>query len=979
MKRINESSLIIAFIILFSHSVYAQQELKICALRVSFQEDQNSLTTGNGLFLMDTSNIEPFTVDPPPHNKSYFQDQIIAVKNYFFAASKGQLNITGEVFPLSQNDSYQLPYEMNFYNPNTTDEENDRQLAQLLIDAVQLADLDSNIDFSQFDVVTVFHAGIGKDIDVGFDETPQDIPSLYLSWNFLRNTIGDPFAGIVVDNGNILIQNGIILPETESQVDFQLALTGIFASNIASHLGLFDLFSASEQVTGIGQFGLMDVGQFNVFGLVPAIPCAFSRVLAGWDIPNKITAPQSSIQINRFLGEPSLFDNIVKIPINSDEYYLLEYRGERDINIDSVYFELSENRTEAPSYLEVLSTYLPNNITISDSTGVLLKVDDYDWGLPGSGILIWHVDERVIAERGESNRINDDPENRGVDLEEADGSQDIGFTYDITEPGYQSELGTWLDFWFNMTEFRPLYKNEFSPTSSPNTRSNRNYANTHIVLDSFSNNFSDIMTFDYSRDYFEAGFPVSINNNENLIFSPLKGFKFTVNASAIITSDNMGNIYALSSEGKGIFSDSSYIIAQLPIQEKVDFVLGDSNSDEIFDKLITSTKSGFISGFDLIDANIDLLADTLFTINLGVEIINRPVVQGQYFYITTAENRIQRYKFNGADPIDTLISSINSDLVFINGLNDFVFSSNSVFGPIVVDINSDGTTDKIFFPDSNTIEIDFSNGDIKNYLTDYKMNGLPAIADVDFDGFYEIIYNSNNFINGINYNNSQISNMPFKPVLTENENLLGTPLIADINDDDIIDIISITNQGQIFAYNANGEILDGFPLSGGGIISESPLLIDIDNDSNLELFTVTTNGEINGWQFDEGFTFDNLWWTQQSFAADNNLYLSKSLTPIISGYNELLPSKKVYNYPNPNIDDFTYIRYFLTENADINIKMFDLAGDIVDSFNGPGNSGVDQQVEWKVSNIESGVYLCRVEAKSAGRSEVRIFKIMVIH
>ncbi|MCK5033248.1 MAG: T9SS type A sorting domain-containing protein [Calditrichia bacterium] len=979
MKRIHDFSLIIALIILLTHSVFAQQELKICALRVSFQEDQNSLTTGNGLFLTDTSGVDQFTVDPPPHNRSYFQDQIIAVNNYFLAASRGHLNISGEVFPLSQNNSYQLPNEMNYYNPNTTDDENDRRLAQLLIDAVQLADMDADIDFSQYDVVTIFHAGVGKDIDVGFDETPQDIPSLYLSLEFFKKALGDTFSGISVDNGNVLIENGIILPETESQVDYQLALTGIFASNIASHLGLLDLFSATEQVTGIGQFGLMDVGQFNVFGLVPAIPCAFSRALAGWDTPLDITTPQSSIQVNQFKGELTQNNSIVKIPINSDEYYLLEFRGERTINIDSVYFAISENSSEFPTYLEVLSTYLPNRITVSDSTGVLLKVDDYDWGLPGAGILIWHIDEQVIAEKGETNRINDDPENRGVDLEEADGSQDIGFTYDITQPGYQSELGTWLDFWFDLSKYRPLYKNEFSPSSSPNTRSNQNYANTHIVLDNFSKNYGDVMTFDYSRDFHEVGFPVSLSNNENSKFCFLKGAKYSANTSAIFSSDDEGNIYAVTSEGKGIFSDSSYIIAQLPGVEEVDFVLGDSNSDEIYDKLIASNKSGFIAGFDLVDANTDLLADTLFTLNLGVEIINQPVIQGQYFYITTIEDSIRQYSFSGDFEAGTLLSSINSNVVITGGLRDIVFSSSSVFGPIVVDINTDGIVDKIFFPDSNTIEIDFSNGDIQKYFTDYKMTGLPSVADVDLDGYYEIIYNSKNLINAINYNNSQVTNMPFKPVLIENENLIGTPLIADINNDDIVDIISITNQGQLFAYDSNGDLLNGFPLSAGGNVSDSPLLIDIDNDANLELFTINQNGDINGWQFDEGFSIDNLWWTQQFYSPENNLYLTKHLMPVIPGFSELLPARKVYNYPNPNIDDFTNIRYFLTEEANVNIKIFDLGGDIVDSFNGPGNSGVDQQIEWNVSDIESGVYLCRIEAKSASKSDVRIIKIMVIH
>ena len=74
--------------LLLAINVFAQQELKICAIRVEFQEDQNELTTGNGLFNYDTTGITQFTIDPPPHDRSYFQDQIIAVKNYYLDADE---------------------------------------------------------------------------------------------------------------------------------------------------------------------------------------------------------------------------------------------------------------------------------------------------------------------------------------------------------------------------------------------------------------------------------------------------------------------------------------------------------------------------------------------------------------------------------------------------------------------------------------------------------------------------------------------------------------------------------------------------------------------------------------------------------------------------------------------------------------------------------------------------------------------------
>ena len=51
----------------------------------------------------------------------------------------------------------------------------------------------------------------------------------------------------------------------------------------------------------------------------------------------------------------------------------------------------------------------------------------------------------------------------------------------------------------------------------------------------------------------------------------------------------------------------------------------------------------------------------------------------------------------------------------------------------------------------------------------------------------------------------------------------------------------------------------------------------------------------------------------------------------------------------------------------------------MDEFNGPGQAGVANEIKWNVENIASGVYLCRVKAVSASRSESRIIKIMVVH
>ena len=48
--------------------------IRVCALMVSFQEDDKESTTGNGKFLseIEGTDCEFYHVDPPPHDRAYF-------------------------------------------------------------------------------------------------------------------------------------------------------------------------------------------------------------------------------------------------------------------------------------------------------------------------------------------------------------------------------------------------------------------------------------------------------------------------------------------------------------------------------------------------------------------------------------------------------------------------------------------------------------------------------------------------------------------------------------------------------------------------------------------------------------------------------------------------------------------------------------------------------------------------------------------
>ncbi|KAA3608441.1 MAG: T9SS C-terminal target domain-containing protein [Calditrichaeota bacterium] len=974
--------LIFCFIVLISASeLFSYQNIKIAAIRVEFLIDDNDLTTGDGTFLVDSVTTDPFAIDPAPHNRTYFKDQIIAAGNYFNSVSNGNVQISGDVFPKSMNGAYSLAREMSYYNPNTTQSEIDKGIGNLFVDAITVADEDPDFNYSDYDLVVIFHAGVGRDIDLGFDETPQDIPSLFVTADFMKEKWDDSFSGISVDGGNTVIRQGIILPETENQQDVQVALTGLFVSNIGSYLGLLDLFSPGEQRSGIGRFGLMDVGLFNISGLIPAIPSPFSRKKLGWESPHYLTSNQNSIQIAQYGSAASnTVPSLIEIAVNQDESFLLEYRHNQNSNIDSLQFEISKDRDEFAGHMEVLKTFFEDEIEISDSSGVLLSVKNYDIGLPGKGILIWHIDQSVIR-NNESNSINDDPEWRAVDLEEADGSQDIGESYSLLDAGYQSELGTLFDYWFKGND-APLYKNIFSAESRPNSLSNLNRANTGITISNFSSNKSEIMTFDFKKDFHVPGFPKSLKSSGKPFTISAKpelnsGIPAIEQADWVFTINESGAINAFGKNGEGLLFQNKNILAKVDANSTgiQSIALADTNGNGN-PELLIAMSGGTLSGFDITVADDSLAKEIFSTTENITAAVNSPIVvdRNQIFYVDGIN--INRFSVKGL-PNGFIGTSLNMNDVLIKDLTairstfdfDFIGAVNS--NEIVYAVNSENTeneTTEYFVTDST--------GVLKHSFTSDKLLGQFSIAVLESTP--AIVFNSQKELHVKNLNGSAVINFPIRPNLLEDEYFVGTPAIVDASGEDDIVIIVTTNKGQLFAYDQKGNSVEGFPLSFGGSFSESAIVVQLNDDTALELVAVSNSGIASAIEIPGTNTSSEIIWGSSNFNSANNADLDTSYTTIPISDN-LLPKSRFFNYPNPNEGDETTIRYFLNEAAEVNILIFDAAGYKIDEFSGPGLAFTANEVKWQVGNVASGVYICQLEAVSETRTERKMIKILVVH
>jgi len=164
------------------------------------------------------------------------------------------------------------------------------------------------------------------------------------------------------------------------------ATVGIIAHELGhSALSLPDLYDVSNRSAGIGAFGIMATGSWGQVhfgdypGQSPSHFSAWSKIDVGWFTPELYTnttdksATLNASHLNTY--------NILKVPITSTEYFLLENRSTS--GYDEGIKEL------------VTGTYM-------------------------GGIAIWHIDADVIALKEPSNSVNGDENHKGVDLEEAD-------------------------------------------------------------------------------------------------------------------------------------------------------------------------------------------------------------------------------------------------------------------------------------------------------------------------------------------------------------------------------------------------------------------------------------------------------------------------------------------------------------------------------------------------------------------------------
>ncbi len=958
----------------------AGDTLKILAVMADFQEDKDESTFGTGKFgTIYTEDYGDQILDPLPHDKSYFDEHLLFVKNYYKRVSNGKVNILYKILP----DVITVSQTMRNYSPQPNSDDF-TSLADFSKEVWAKADsANPGFNFGGYDVFIIFHAGVGRDVSLpGSIGNERDLPSVYLSEKTLKNIFGDDFNGFPVNGG--YVPNSIIMPETESReataIDgstflFELTINGLLVSSVASHLGLPDLFDTKTGLSAIGRFGLMD-GEaiFGFAGVFPPEPSAWEKAYLGWADPVTVEPGNYNITLPVQQDAGPSDTTILKVPLNSTEYYLVENRN-RDVNSKGVTIKYVVKGDTLTKTFTRDTTFF--NFTNVDSLeGVIIDVSNFDWALPGSGILIWHVDDNIINSKIADNAINADKEHRGLFVEEADGIPDIGVEFTSVLGDIIIGSGSEEDLWYK-TNPADLYKNRFSFDTRPNTATNSG-ANSLITFSGFSD-IAAKMNFNLS---FGDSLIIPIFSKQLLDAQPVKYLTASANSGLSFYLSNGSNVNVFDSNGK-------------PVKTLTGF-----SSFKV--AAFNSNGSGYAVGVSSSNLNIYAASasDTVLTkTDVGAEITAAPAaieIDGKYeIALGTSDGRILIYS---AGELPALTPELKSTVTDPNGGKIIAVASNnnyfayisfksdkylvedsdggSVILPSPVDriastMDNKGNNVIVAAGDHDLFIIRDSKitGEVKIYQP-LKISQI-AIADLKNDGNNYILFTDGISVNAVNLSGASADNFPF--IDPEGKGFTGQVLCADIAGDSKAEVIASTVDGRIFAVDGgSGKIVKGFPVSAGSRLTTAPVVFNTDSKASL----ASVNGSsFNAWNI--GAAEGGLYWSEQNGNSMNTSFTGAAESAV--HVNEFFPKNEAYNYPNPVYGKETKIHYYVSENSKINIKIFDLAGDLVAELNDNATGGMSNETAWDVSSIQSGVYLARIEASgSSGKTESNIIKIAIV-
>ncbi|MYI64291.1 MAG: hypothetical protein F4105_22035 [Gemmatimonadetes bacterium] len=890
----------------------ADAEWRILALRVDFPHENPDELTTTGIGAFDLRSAEQaaedyaLPYDLPPHDRAYFERHLTALARYYEVVSAGRVAISAEVFPRVAQQAYTLPQSMLHYGNGRTTEEIGAKWVELVRDALHAAQADPDgPHLDEFNSFLVFHAGVGHETG-GLN----DIRSVFLAERDFVDFNGGPLTV-----GGVEIEQAWILPESPS-LNGRAGLNGLLAKFFGHQLGLPGLSNFAAGSPALGSWSLMDIGA-NVSGYVrtdslawvvgfaPPHPMAWSKMQLGWIEP--VVVRRDTVISLLATDRNGDLPKAVRIPIDAREYFLLENRQQRGQR------GVVEGEDEDKVWID------PEQVTIEE--GVWVAMEEYDAFVPGSGVLIWHVDEGVMARAVDFSAANNQAHWQAIALEEADGYRDIG--HPVFERQRQIE-GSPDDLFFVGGQTM------FGPATRPDSRSNREWeSGIEIeVLSAPGDTMQVAIRFgralpDWPRDLPGDGRPPPgawAGHPTPAAPQPARG----------------GPGYAT---GDGV--------ASWRVPEARLLAAGDGDSD------------GWPKVFLRRDAEISAW-------DVGTD---------QPRWRLALDEVPLDARFSMGEEAELLLVGAEQTYVVDAISGELKEQRQPIVPSAVGDLDGDGQVEPIFAAVDGQVEIRAQVVELGDSLA-----APPVLGDLDGDGLLEVILLARGgAIHALRADGLRQADFPTAlPRFAEVGDLVFEPVLCDVDADGKQEIFVAGHSG-IFGVDDDGRLLPGFPLLMAASPTGSPVVLDLDGDGRLALAALDSTA-VYAWDLQRvaaQYTGGPAHWPQAGADAAGSRTALVAGRPVVRSEGPLLGW--VYCYPNPvGPNEEAHLRFALSAAGRIELEVFDALGRRVGKLRSDGLDAGEREITWSVEDYASGLYLCRLIAHGDdGRRGEAVVKMAV--
>ena len=991
----------------------------VVALRVEFQPDTTRFTTGDGTFASDLyEGLQP-AVDPMPHDAAYFQAHLDFLEHYVARVSDGKTTVRTHLIPAV----VRLPRTMGTYAPTGPDADSDverRKLARLVHDAWSQADAEVHFDVSRFvperTALVIFHAGVGRDVEMTgtvLDKTPEDLPSIFFDAPTLNRlgVSGLSFNGFPVDYS-------MIVPRTETRfgVDFisgdrfllELSINGMLAASFFNFLGVPDLFDVESGESAIGPFGLMDAqGIFAYGGLFPPEPMAWTKHYLGWTTPVDLSGGGPQTVHLRAASQPDGSES-ARAFISEAEYFLVENRY-RDPEHDGLTMRIWNRDGITEQRVENGDERFNNVVIEGFAGGVVVGVDNYDWALPGGvdqsgnvlngGMLIWHVDERRLRSGLRANAVNVGKE-RAIDLEEADGAQDIGHPSEGLF-GSDADRGTPFDFFYaeNPVGVRTstgrdirLYENRFGPDTRPGSEANAG-GSGFIVLEDFSTSAPD-MSMVYRRESRSGVTPFAgpeVQALDGAFESLSAGSKLFASESHLLLYESGEVAVARWGQEGPPRRLPSEAIPAMASGERLATLERSTPSGEyrlVVRHLRDGTEApGTVYAFPRETAGA-LPASPIVHDGDAFHVLMRGPAGVRH--VRVSPSGAQVVSGGGAEPVALAIREgpeggiepvvFRAARVAIGrGAWSYALEPSTRVGQPVVGRELDGTVAVLPLIDQGALLLLTPGGAVRHIDVraavsralgvEGTLSSWPVLVDLDGDGHLDVLVPFGSSLFACTRSGAMLRGFPVRLP----DRVSVQPLVLGSSEEQEWIVLAADVSGRLHAVDGQGHFVEPFPLEVGHAVHTAPVLVE------QGIIAASATGSVLGWRLP---SLDRVWWGTLYGSDGNGSFVAMdspvgpSVDPLASG---LIDVDETYNWPNPIEAGVTHLRVRTMRDARVEVKIVDAGGRPVGDVDvGVVEGGVPTEVVWK-ADVQSGLYFARFTATApGGERATKLIKMAVI-